>query len=158
MLRSRKLWQMKAHSLEDVCSSVNVDASGASEHCDHLRNCPNDLQNVLEQFSKVPEQQLKPYTPNGCHIKQIASDSKADALGASDGVEDSQNILKKLSEALEHVREAPERPEEEDSPQEATDDPGIPSGAMATPNDIQHIQEHSTRARNEHVDETIKQS
>ena len=108
MSRLRKLRQTKAHSLEDVRSSINVDASGASEHRDHLRNCPNDLQNASEQFSKVLEQQLKPYTPNGCHIKQIASDSKADALGASEGVEDSQNILKKLSEALEHVREAPE--------------------------------------------------
>ena len=42
--------------------------------------------------------------------------------------------------------------------QEATDDPGILSGATAAPNYVQHIQEHSTRARNEHVDEMIKQS
>ena len=76
----------------------------------------------------------------------------------SEGVEDSQNVPKRLSEALERVREVPERPEEEDSPQEATDDPGTPSGATAAPNDIQYVQECPTRARNECVDETIAQS
>ena len=91
---------MKSHGLEDIHSSVNVDALEASEHCNHLRNCPNDLENASEQFSKVPEQQLKPYTPNGCHIEQIILDGKAGMLRASDGVKDSQNVPKKLSEAL----------------------------------------------------------
>ena len=86
---------MKVHGLENMCSSINADASGASEHHDHLRNCPNDLQNASEQFSKVLEKQLKLYTPNGC-LKQITSDSKADVLGAPEGVKDSQNVLKKL--------------------------------------------------------------
>ena len=51
----RKLWQTKVHSLEDVHSSVNADTLGASEHHDHLRNCPNNLQNASGWFSKVPE-------------------------------------------------------------------------------------------------------
>ena len=114
-MKSRKLWRMKAHGLEDVRSSVNADASGASEHHNHLRNCPNNLQNASGWFSKVLERQLKPYTPNGCHVEQVASDGKVDALGVSEGVEDSQNVPKKLSEVLECVGKAPEQPGEEDS-------------------------------------------
>ena len=96
------------HGLEDVRSSINTDTSGASEHHNHLRNCPNNLQNASGWFSKVLERQLKPYTPNGCHVEQATSDGKADTSGASEGVEDSQNVPKKLSEALEHIRKAPE--------------------------------------------------
>ena len=114
-MRSRKLWWTKAHGLEDVHSSVNADASGALEHHNHLRNCPNNLQNASGQFSKVLEQQLKLYTSNGHYVEQVASDGKADTPGASEGVEDSQNVPKKLSEALEHVRKVPEQPGEEDS-------------------------------------------